>query len=80
MSPSEIALRRAGPETETHLDDVVVKDVRMFRAEMLDAKTLWLCCYLPNDDRITWHVHSRRGTLEFDVGEMPDEFVDFDAA
>jgi len=52
----------------------------MFRAEMLDAKTLWLCCYLPNEDRITWHVHSRRGTLEFDVGEMPDEFVDFDAA
>jgi hypothetical protein len=78
-APSQIALCRAGPSDATYLDDVVVKGVEMFRAEILDAKTLWLCCYLPNGERITWHVHSSRGRVEFEVGEKPDVYVDFDA-
>ena len=75
----QIALRRAGPKDDDHLDDVVVKGVGMFRAEMLDPKTLWLCCYLTNGERITWTVHAKRGPLDFETCELPEAYVDFDA-
>jgi hypothetical protein len=42
------------------LDDVVLNDVSMFRAEMLSSTHLWLACYLPGSgvegDRITFEV------------------------
>lgn len=65
-----IALR---PDDNGHLDDVVVKDVTMFRAEMMDDKTLWLACYLDNEthDRITFWVSVQRGKLHFDFTETP---------
>lgn len=60
------------------LDDVVVKDVEMFRAEMMSDKSLWMACYLTNGERITWHVsHRGRVPLEFDVSEVP-AYEDFD--
>jgi hypothetical protein len=41
------------------LDDVVVNDVELFRAEIMDSDTLWMCCYLqgtgvPNDRIVFW--------------------------
>jgi len=50
-TPARLALRR---RADGSLDDVVVRDVQMFRAEMLDEGRLWLCCYLPGTavDRI----------------------------
>lgn len=71
-----IALRRAASRGG-ELDDVVVKGVDMFRAEILDAGTLWLCCYLTNGERIAWHVCANEG-IEFDVVEMPESYEDFD--
>ena len=61
------------------LDDVFVKDVSMFRAEMLDKGHLWLCCYLPgtgiDGDRVTFEVFARGKSLEFKVVEMPQGTV-----
>jgi hypothetical protein len=33
------------------LDDVVVKDVKMFRMERMDDAYVWMCCYL-NDGQV----------------------------
>lgn len=61
------------------LDDVVVQDVSMFRAEMLDEGRLWLACYLPNSgvdgDRVTFEVTAQDGRLAFEVVEMPEGSV-----
>lgn len=64
---------------EGNLDDVVVGDVSMFRAEMLNPRTLWLACYLPGTgvehDRITFEVSARGGRLDFRVVEEPEGHV-----
>jgi hypothetical protein len=64
------------------LDDVFVRDVSMFRAEVMDRGRLWLCCYLPgtgNDgDRVTFEVIARGKRLEFNVVEMPTGDVSLD--
>ncbi len=70
-----LALRRA-----QDLDDVVVNDVSMFRAEMLSPGHLWLACYLPGTgvegDRITFEVTvGKGGDLMFDVVEHPTGHV-----
>lgn len=73
----QMALRRHDDGT---MDDVAVKDVEMFRAEQLDSGLLWLCCYLRNGERVTFNVHARcrPKRLEYDVGEMPRDWVDID--
>lgn len=69
---SRLALRT---DQEGLLDDVVVRDVSMFRAEMLTSNTLWLCCYLPgtgvDGDRIAFEVTARGNELHFRVSEEP---------
>ncbi|MCV2393900.1 hypothetical protein OEB99_06235 [Actinotalea sp. M2MS4P-6] len=64
-----------GPDDR--LDDVVVRDVSMFRAEMLDARTLWLACYLKDADgesgRVVFEVTSHGGALTLRVTEGPDD-------
>lgn len=44
----------------TRLDDIVVRDVAMFRAEQMDVASWWVCCYLDNttQDRICWSVNA----------------------
>jgi hypothetical protein len=70
--PARLVLRHS---SEVLLDDVVVSDVGMFRAEMLNEGRLWLCCYLPgtgvDGDRITFEVVARGDRLEFELGETP---------
>lgn len=57
---------------ETLMDDVVVKDVSMFRAEMMSDKSLWLCCYLAGtDERVTFWASVKRGKLVLHVTEYP---------
>lgn len=72
-----MALRYADDE----LDDVVVELPLMFRAEMMDDKTLWLCCYFGADkgEHVTFWVRSKRGKLDFGVTETPGEWEDRDA-
>lgn len=64
------------PDDSGMTDDVVVCDVSMFRAEMMDNGTLWLCCYLKDsNERIAFWVStsSRRSVLRFAVTEMPTD-------
>ncbi|MEM9513688.1 MAG: hypothetical protein AAGA42_02435 [Actinomycetota bacterium] len=81
MSGYRIALRpddrSADPlDCRTRLDDIVVKDVVLFRAEQLDASTWWVCCYLgpDGDDRITWTVRAaaRPKRLDWTGYEYPE--------
>lgn len=61
------------------LDDVVVETPKMFRAEMMSDRNLWMCCYFDNDERVTFSVYVRKGRLEFSVTEKPAEWSDWDA-
>lgn len=70
-APYRIALR---PDDNGDLDDVVVKDVEMFRAEIMDNRSLWMCCYLEGHERVNFWVRvTGRGTLEFYVTEQPHD-------
>lgn len=61
------------------MDDVVVEDVEMFRAEQMDDGHLWLCCYFRNGERVTFGAHAeKKGLLHFDVVETPPEWIDWD--
>jgi hypothetical protein len=66
---------RIGLRGDPVLDDVFVKGVSMFRAEMLDQGRLWTACYLPgtgvDGDRITFEVAAHGQRLEFSVIERP---------
>jgi hypothetical protein len=64
-----IALRN---DDHGELDDVVVKDVSMFRAEMMDGKSLWMACYFPDsDESVVFWVRAKKGKLLFYVTEEP---------
>ena len=76
-----IALRpdEAGADPMSHdtlLDDIVVNNVAMFRAEAMDDGIWWVCCYLDNDthDRIAWDVRAgcRPRRIEWTTTEYPD--------
>lgn len=75
-----IALR---PDADGTLDDVVVADVSLFRAEMMDEQSLWLCCYPPGTgvehDRIAFWVSVEHGRLRFAMAEAPQGTVDLEA-
>lgn len=68
--------RGKGPTAEP-LDDVVVKDVSMFRIEDMGDWT-WMCCYLNGtDDRIAFSIRpGRKGKGEprivITAHELPD--------
>lgn len=80
MNDERMALRTTD---DGSLDDVVVRDVSMFRAELIDADRLWLCCYLPGTgaehDRVAFNVSVRDGNLSFAVVEMPTGSVMLEA-
>lgn len=67
-----IALR---PDGDGLLDDIVIKDVSMFRAERMTNTTWWIACYLDNDlgDEISWNAtaRSRPMRLEWTVQDWP---------
>lgn len=74
-----IALR---DDSEGYLDDVVVKDVEMFRLERMDDGLIWMCCYLKgNDNPVTFWVSGGRRTKTrpmpcmVDVTEYPKDVV-----
>lgn len=63
----------------TLMDDIVVRDVAMFRAEQMDVHSWWVCCYLNNDsqDRICWAVEAsaRPKRINWWTTEYPEEPV-----
>ncbi|WP_083267967.1 hypothetical protein [Lentzea guizhouensis] len=68
-----MALRRGNGSL---LDDVSVRDVSLFHAEMMDQRTLWIGCYLEGTgvehDRVTFMVTARGNRLVFEVVEQPE--------
>ncbi len=61
---------------ETLLDDIVVNNVPMFRAEQMSLKNWWVACYLDGnaDQQITWSVTARSKPLrlEWVTTDFPD--------
>ena len=60
---------------DTLLDDIVVRNVHLFRAEAMDDGEWWVCCYLDpaGDDRICWSVTAkcRPRRIEWNTTEFP---------
>ena len=78
-----MALRPYHDDPE-RLDDVVVKDVAMFRAEMMDDGALWMACHFADpeaDDLHFWATAGKTGRaqLRLVATDVPDH-IDFDAA
>lgn len=76
----EMALRPYADDPD-RLDDVVVKDVAMFRAEMMSNGEMWLACYFDNKAAIQFRVTAgKRGTaqLHLSATTVPD-YIDLDA-
>lgn len=62
-------------KTSTLMDDIVVKDVSMFRAEQMGDGEWFACCYLAgSDDRIAWWISAkcRPRRIEWVTTEFPD--------
>jgi hypothetical protein len=75
MTEYRIALRT---DDDDRLDDVVVNDVSCFRAEIMDDKQLFMCCYFPDsDERVAFWVRVERGKLRYYVTEQPPETDQF---
>jgi hypothetical protein len=75
----DIALRPDDPaadptDPETLLDDIVVNDVTMFRAEDM-GDWWWMCCFLKDDERLTFCVSKRGGRVIVRATELPNGFV-----
>lgn len=52
------------------LDDVVVKDVEMFRMERMDTDYVWLCCYLTDGQRIDFDLWLDGETIKYAAREL----------
>lgn len=65
--------RNEDPFTLAPLDDIVVKDVKMFRAEQMDPQTWWVCCYLDDERYITFYVSVKDGSLVWTATEFPND-------
>jgi hypothetical protein len=61
----QIALR----EDDLGLDDVVVKDVEMFRMERMDNDAVWLCCYLADGQDIHFDLWLEGKTIKYKARE-----------
>jgi hypothetical protein len=57
----QIALRH----DDLGLDDVVVKDVAMFRMERMDNDHVWLACYLADGQDIVFDLWLEGGVIKY---------------
>lgn len=67
-----VALR---PDHTGALDDVVIHDVDVFRAEMMSDSSLWMMCRLTNGEEIHFSVSAGKNhsaVLNFGVSEFPE--------
>lgn len=65
----QIALRH----DDLGLDDIVVKDVAMFRMERMDNDYVWFCCYLTDGQVINFDMHIEDGVIKYAAREdLPD--------
>jgi len=80
-SKPRMALRPYGDDEE-RLDDIVIHDVKMFRAEMMDEGSLWMACYFDEaaDTAISFAITAgRRASAQLRVvaTDTPD-YIDID--
>jgi hypothetical protein len=68
MSGYQIALRN----DQYGLDDIVVKDVQMFRMERMDEDHVWLACYLTDGQQIAFNLWREGETIKYAAGPLPD--------
>lgn len=70
MPDYQIALRG----NDMGLDDIVVKDVAMFRMERMSEDYVWLACYLTDGQEIVFDLSTpRKGVVVYTVREpLPD--------
>lgn len=71
----DLALRRdRAADDPDVMDDIVVRNVNMFRAEAMDDTNWWLCCYLGDpsgSDRIAFSAQVSGGKLVVRMTEQP---------
>lgn len=78
MAEYDIALRpyadERGIEADELLDDIVVNDVSCFRAEDMDGKHWFACCYLRGGERIAFWLTAKKHPLriEWVATELPE--------
>lgn len=71
-----IALRPDDEADPELMDDIVVRDVKMFRAEQMSPGHWWVACYLDDEGReqlvfsVTARCRPRR--IDWVVTELPD--------
>lgn len=68
MAEYQIALR----DDDMGLDDVVVKDVAMFRMERMDDDCVWLACYLTDGQEIVFDMWRVGKTIRYKARELPN--------
>lgn len=72
MLNERLALRRT---SDGVLDDVEVRQVSTFRAEMMDDNRFWLCCCLQDtrveNDRIAFDITAVDEHINFEVSRSP---------
>jgi hypothetical protein len=70
----QIALRH----DDLGLDDVVVKDVAMFRMERMDDDYVWLACYLADGQEIVFDLWREGKTIKYKA-RVPLPDVEYEA-
>lgn len=63
----QIALRH----DDLGLDDVVVKDVSMFRMERMNTDRVWLACYLTDGQQIMFSLWAEDGIVKYEATDLP---------
>jgi hypothetical protein len=71
----QIALR----EDSLGLDDIVVKDVAMFRMERMDEDHVWLACYLTDGQEIVFSLWCEGETIMYETRDPLPHVVYEDA-
>lgn len=71
---------RPDPERPNELDDIVVHDVTMFRAEANDYGSWWMACSFANGEEVRFHVGiaSKPKRLVFETIATPAEWINID--
>lgn len=62
------------------MDDIVVKDVTMFRAEAMSDTGWWMACYFANGEQVTFWIGIGKAPkrVVVSVTDTPPEWIDMD--
>lgn len=68
------------PDVPDAMDDVVIAQPEMVRAELANDDELWMACRFPNGEEVRFSVTVANGGLDWRVIETPAEWIDIDKA